>query len=169
MEISEQISQDVLAVIAQRVPRMSLLKQVEVLSFVMGEGIVAGDASQYLYYYARRQGYDIPPFPLAGCGEIRDFFADCDVTNVPEWYAKIGIGDEEYQHLHERTIVVVRNKENKRMAYLLEGKFHVQDKDFLPLFESGVAQKLGEVRLKELLQVLFAFLLQGDTDGRPLF
>ncbi len=163
------ISEDVVAVVASSVERMSLLRQVDLLSFVMGEGLVAGPASQYCYYYARRQGYDIPPFPLAGCGEIKEFFSDQGVSNVPEWYSKIGIDEKGYTCLHERTIVVVRDAHNRRMAYLLDGEYHTQDKDFLSLSESGVALRLGAQRLRGLLQVLFDFLVRGNSGGRPLF
>ena len=150
------ISEDVVAVVASSVERMSLLRQVDLLSFVMGEGLVAGPASQYCYYYARRQGYDIPPFPLAGCGEIKEFFSDQGVSNVPEWYSKIGIDEKGYTCLHERTIVAVRDAHNRRMAYF-------------SLSESGVALRLGEQRLRGLLQILFDFLVRGNSGGRPLF
>lgn len=160
---------DVIAVVSSSIKGMSLLRQVEVLSFVLGEGLVAGPAPHYLVYYARRQGYDIPPFPLAGCGEIKEFFADQGVENVPEWYAKIGIDEEGYAHLHERTLVVARNVHNQRMACLLDGEYHRQDKDFLPLAESGLALALGAQRLQALLGVLFDFLVRGNSGTRPLF
>ena len=88
---------------------------------------------------------------------------------MPEWYSKIGIDEEGYTCLHERTIVVVRDAPIGRMAYLLDGEYHTQDKDFLSLSESGVALRLGEQRLRGLLQILFGFLVRGNSGGRPLF
>ena len=58
-------------------------RALELLSFVLGDRAQVGDASRYLFAYARHRGYDLPPYLLAGCGEIRAFFADEGVRNVP--------------------------------------------------------------------------------------
>ena len=63
-------------------------RALELLSFVLGDRAQVGDASRYIFAYARHRGYDLPPYPLAGCGEIREFFADEGVRNVPDWYEK---------------------------------------------------------------------------------
>ena len=46
-----------------------------VLATIMEGHIEVGDASHYIYHFARKQGWDIPAYPLAGCGEIKRFFA----------------------------------------------------------------------------------------------
>ncbi len=63
-------------------------RALELLSFVLGDRAQVGDASRYIFAYARHRGYDLPPYPLAGCGEIRAFFADEGVRNVPDWYGR---------------------------------------------------------------------------------
>ena len=37
---------------------------------------------------ARHDGYNIPAYPMAGCGDVREFLSDEDVRNVPEWYER---------------------------------------------------------------------------------
>ena len=44
-------------------------RALELLSFVLGDRAQVGDASRYIFAYARHRGYDLPPYPLAGCGE----------------------------------------------------------------------------------------------------
>jgi|GEM_PF-1226158 len=87
---------------------------------VLGDHATVNDGPQYIYAYARHQGYDIPPYPLAGCGEIKQFFADNGVRNVPEWYGKIGISPETYKVLHEKRLIVVRNTRSQRKAFVVD-------------------------------------------------
>lgn len=91
-----------------------------VASLVLGDRVQVGNASRFIYHFARSQGYDIPPYPLSSSGEIRQFFADEGVENVPAWYAKIGVTDEEYARLHEFTLVSVRGRHSDRTAFLID-------------------------------------------------
>ena len=137
-------------------------RALELLSFVLGDRAQVGDASRYLFAYARHRGYDLPPYPLAGCGEIRAFFADEGVRNVPEWYErKLGVPPQLYAQLPARTIVAVRDAANRRRAFVLDSVRHAQDAGFAGLAESGLSRTLPPEGLAELLDAVMAFLL-GD-------
>ncbi len=99
----------------------------------LGDRVSVNDGPEYIYAYARQQGYNIPPYPLAGCGEIKEFFADNGVKNVPEWYGKIGISRETYRVLNEKNLIVVRNAGNKRKAFVINSWSKISDKDALRL------------------------------------
>ena len=139
------------------------------LSFVLGSRVQVGDASRYIYEHARRAGYDIPPYPLAGCGEIKEFFADEGVRNVPEWYClKLGVDSDEYAALPSQTAVVVRDHGNRRKAFFLDGVRYVQDAGFANLEESGLARVLSENELVVVIDRIMAFLLNEGAEGtRP--
>jgi len=100
---------------------------------VLGDRVSVNDGPEYIYTYARQQGYNIPPYPLAGCGEIKEFFADYGVKNVPEWYGKIGISLETYKVLHEKNLIVVRNAAHQRKAFPIESWGRLSDEDALKL------------------------------------
>ena len=53
--------------------RWSPHRMLDVLSYILGDRAQVGDASRYIFAYARHRGYGLPPYPLAGCGEIRAF------------------------------------------------------------------------------------------------
>lgn len=125
-------------------------------AIVLGDRVEVGDASQYVFHRARREGYDLPPFPLAGCGEIRRFFADEGVRNVPEWYAKLGIEGEEYARLHEKTLVSVRAATGERSVLLLDGLLYRQGSGFVRLEESGLIEHLDETSLARLMECVFS-------------
>lgn len=131
-------------------------------SKLLGDRLEAGDASQYIYHYARRQGYDLPPFPLAGCGEIKQFFFDEGVEDIPQWYERLGIVGEEYQRLHEKTIVAARRMDGKRLVLLLDGVLYNNAGLFESLEKSGFIQKAKpDVTAHVLKQVLLFIAEEG--------
>ena len=146
----------------------TLRSTVRTLSFYLGERAEVGDASAYIFQYARSQGYMIPPYPMAGNGEFKEFLADQQVRNIPEWYLKLGVDEEQYQRLNQQTIVVVRTRHFHRVALFLDGVFYKQGKGFLPLSESGVADKLDDERLRGLLNSIFDVLMADDTAWEPV-
>lgn len=148
--------------------RMTLRRLARVFSFYMGDRIEVGDASRYIFHYARSQGYKIPAYPLAGNGEIKQFFADQGVRNIPEWYEKLGVGREQYERLNQQTIVVVSNVRFKRKAFFLEGLLCKHDKGFYPLEESGVPLRLTDHQLEGLLEDIFAYLQSPIDDANVL-
>ncbi|WP_080797048.1 hypothetical protein [Arabiibacter massiliensis] len=138
----------------------------DLLSHLLGDRIQVGDASRYLFAHARRQGYDLPPYPLAGCGEIREFFADEGVRSVPEWYGrKLGVDGPAYEALPSQTILVARDRENRRKALLLDGIRYRDAAAFQNLADSGLARTFSEDDLDALLGLVLAFLLGELPDG----
>ncbi|WP_302392567.1 hypothetical protein [Eggerthella sinensis] len=135
----------------------------DLLSFVLGDRAQVGDASRYIFAYARHRGYDLPPYPLAGCGEIREFFADEGVCNVPEWYARtLGLDEAAYAKLPAQTIVVVRDRDNRRKAFFLDGIRYRNAAAFENLADSGLTRTLDEAELSALTTGMLAFLLGED-------
>lgn len=138
----------------------------DLISHLLGDRAQVGDASRYIFVYARHRGYDLPPYPLAGCGEIREFFADEGVRSVPEWYERtLGLDEAAYAKLPSQTIVVVRDHTNRRRAFFLDGIRYRDAATFENLTTSGLARTLSEAELAELLERMLAFLL-GEDEGR---
>ena len=136
----------------------------DLLSFVLGDRAQVGDASRYIFAYARHRGYDLPPYPLAGCGEIREFFADAGVRNVPEWYARtLGLDEAAYAKLPAQTIVAVRDRDNRRKAFFLDGIRYRNAAAFENLVDSGFSRTLSEDDLEALLSRVLAFLTGDDA------
>ena len=158
---------DVVAGIARLVElegeRWSPHRLLDVLSYILGDRAQVGDASRYIFAYARHRGYDLPPYPLAGCGEIRAFFADEGVRNVPEWYArKLGLDEAAYAELPSQTVVVARDLANRRKAFFLDGIRYRNAAAFENLADSGLARTLDEAELDDLLGRMLAFLTGSD-------
>lgn len=148
--------------------RWSPHRLLELLSFVLGDRAQVGDASRYIFAYARHRGYDLPPYPLAGCGEIRAFFADEGVRNVPEWYErKLGLDERAYAALPSQTVVVVRDRDNRRKAFFLDGIRYRNAAAFENLADSGFARTLDEAELDALLGRMLAFLTGSDAPDAP--
>lgn len=144
--------------------RWSPHRLLDVLSYILGVRAQVGDASRYIYAYARHRGYDLPPYPLAGCGEIREFFADEGVRNVPEWYErKLGLDEAAYASLPSQTVVVVRDRDNRRKAFFLDGIRYRNAAAFENLADSGFARTLDEAELDALLGRMLAFLTGADA------
>ena len=64
--------------------RLGTRRMLELLSLLLGERALVGDASRYVYEYGRRAGYSLPAYPLDGSGEFREFFAEEGVRNVQD-------------------------------------------------------------------------------------
>lgn len=138
----------------------------DLLSHALGDRIQVGDASRYLFAHARRQGYDLPPYPLAGCGEIREFFADEGVRSVPEWYdRKLGVAGPAYEALPSQTILVARDRANRRKAFFLDGIRYRDAAAFESLADSGLARTFSEEDLDALLGLVLEFLAGELGDG----
>jgi len=80
-------------------------------------------ADQYLYDYARSQGYYLPPYPLAGCGELRGFLADQGVRDIPSWYATIGVDAGLYAQLYRYDLLVAMDDRWWRQAIPLDARW----------------------------------------------
>lgn len=149
---AERLLENLIALMRSDGERWTVRRVAELAAAVLGDRVEVGDAAQYIFHRARREGYDLPPFPLAGCGEIRHFFADEGVKNVPAWYAKLGIEDEAYEHLHEKTLVSVRSSTGERSVFLLDGMLCRPDAGFVCLSKSGLIPRLTEETLLYLVE-----------------
>lgn len=127
-------------------------------SCMLGDRLEVGEASQYIYHYARRQGYDLPPIPFAGNGEFKQFLADEQVKDIPEWYARFGVSSAEYQHIYEKTLVAIRRMDGTRKIILLDGILYKQDFGFRTLEESGFVSKAHPAQVEAVLREVFDFL-----------
>lgn len=180
---SSEVVATAIELAARRAGAVDAADVARLVDALAGSRIEVGDASRYLIRYARQQGYDIPAYAFAGCGEIKQFFRDQGVRDVPGWYEKIGVPSGDVDRLYGRTMVVTRDFEHRRMAILLHGRYHDDRGRFLPLGESGLVEHLGgEPRvggghiepepgesLDDILRQVLAFLVRGDTGGRPIF
>ncbi len=143
---------------------LQLHRLFSLMSLSFADRVRVGNASQFLVWYARAEGYDIPPYPLSTSGEIRQFFKDEGVSDVPGWYAKIGFTPEEYATLHEHALVSVRRADGDRAAILLRDYVPNQP-DFVSLGASGLERLLAPDALARLLERIAAEAL-GESHDR---
>ena len=81
---------------------------------------------------------------------------------MPEWYAKWGIAGEDYERLHEKTLVAVSNAEGGHAVFLLDGVYYQQESGFEDLVKSGLYAALPLDVLTGLLHDIFGFLGFGE-------
>lgn len=78
------------------------------------------DGRMLIWDIARHDGYNIPAYPMAGCGDVREFLSDEDVRNVPEWYEHhLGIGRDVYDEMYRYELVMVRNQALWRRVFVV--------------------------------------------------
>lgn len=78
------------------------------------------DGRMLIWDIARHDGYNIPAYPMAGCGDVREFLSDEDVRNVPEWYERhLGIGRDVYDEMYRYELVMVRNRTLWRRVFVV--------------------------------------------------
>lgn len=97
---------------------------------------------------------DIPSYPLSTSGEIKQFFADEGVKNIPEWYEKIGVPVNDYNALQTMTAVAVRGRGTLRTLYLIKGDLTNNWLEFTTLERSGITKKLPGYQLAYLLEAI---------------
>lgn len=87
----------------------------------LGEDIaVFPDGRMLIWNLARHDGYNIPPYPMAGCGDVKEFLHDEGAANVPDWYEKhLGIDGETYEHIYLYELIMVRNTQRYRRVWLV--------------------------------------------------
>lgn len=142
---------------------LNLYRLVPLAALVLGDRVQVGNASRYVYHYAQSQGYEIPSYPLSSSGEIKQFFADEGVANIPEWYEKIGIPAQDYHMLQTMTAVAVRGRGAQRTLYLIKGDLTTNWLEFASLEQSGITKKLPGYQLAYLLEAIGKAALA--TDG----
>lgn len=146
---------------------LNLYRLVPLAALVLGDRVQVGNASRYVYYYAKSQGYDIPSYPLSTSGEIKQFFADEGVRNIPEWYEKIGVPAQDYHTLQTMTAVAVRGRGTLRTLYLIKGDLTNSWLEFTSLERSGITKKLPGYQLAYLLEAIGQAALVGTGEIAP--
>lgn len=144
---------------------------------VLGPAVTVCDASRYIYAYARQLGYDIPPYPLAGCGEIKEFFRSFGIASVPEFYERVGLGSDEYEQLADKTAVAVRNQCGKRKLLLVEVPFcrieqridMRREREIDAMARNALPSVLSPVAALDLVERMLEFLLADDADDPTVF
>lgn len=78
------------------------------------------DGRMLIWDIARHDGYTIPAYPMAGCGDVREFLADEGVCNVPQWYERhLGIDRAAYDAMYAFELVMVRNRALRRKVFVV--------------------------------------------------
>ena len=112
-------------------------RALELLSFVLGDRAQVGDASRYIFAYVR---------------------------NVPDWYGKkLGLDERAYEALPSQTVVVLRDRADRRKAFFLDGIRYRNAAAFENLVDSGFSRTLSEDDLEALLSRVLAFLTGDDA------
>lgn len=101
----------------------------DLLLAVLGDHAHIYDASTFIYTYARKQGYYIPSYPLDGISEIRSFFEEYGVEDIPGWYERIGVSRAVYEVLAQRRLLVVRDEQDRRKAFVMGIEGYVDDEE----------------------------------------
>ena len=77
------------------------------------------DGRMLIWGIARHDGYNIPEYPMAGCGDVREFLEDEGVRNVPDWYERhLGISRLPGSHRCVPAGVILRWSISGRAALL---------------------------------------------------
>ena len=101
---------------------------------------------------------------LAGGGWLCEILADEGVRNVPGWYARtLGLDEAADAKLPAQTIVVVRDRDNRRKAFFLDGIRYRNAAAFENLADSGLARTLDEAELSALMRQMPAFLTGAEA------
>ncbi len=78
------------------------------------------DGRMLIWNLARHDGYNIPPYPMAGCGDVKEFLHDEGAANVPDWYrSHLGMDRQTYDHIYQYELVMVRNRANFRRVWVI--------------------------------------------------
>lgn len=88
---------------------------------VLGDELaVYSDGRMLIWDIARHDGYRIPDYPMAGCGDVKEFLSDEGVRNVPDWYARyLGMERADYDEMYRHELVMVRNRALWRRVFVV--------------------------------------------------
>ena len=129
----------------------------------MGDDLVRfPDGRMLIWHIARHDGYRIPEYPMAGCGDVREFLADEGARNVPDWYrVHLGIDGPTYEQIWRYELVMVRNRALWRRVFLVPSG----------LTQAGAGDKAAMRRLAREVTSWLTFALgrQDGSDDPTLF
>ena len=113
-------------------PALANGRILRLLRACLGEDLaVFPDGRMLIWDIARHDGYNIPPYPMAGCGDVKEFLRDEDAHDVPSWYeGHLGIPRETYDEIYRYELVMVRNRARYRRVWLVASSTMV-DRDRL--------------------------------------
>lgn len=81
---------------------------------------VFADGRMLVWDIARHDGYNIPAYPMAGCGDIKEFLADEGAHDVPDWYrVHLGMDSGTYKDIYKYELVMVRNRLRFRRVWVV--------------------------------------------------
>ena len=72
-----------------------------------------------IWEVARHEGYTIPAYPMAGCGDVREFLADYGARDVPSWYEARGVARSVVADFYAWSCILVRNRDFWRRILLV--------------------------------------------------
>ncbi len=127
---------------------------------VLGDDMaVYPDGRMLIWDIARHDGYRIPDYPMAGCGDVKEFLSDEGVRNVPEWYEHhLGMSRSNYDEIYRYELVMVRNRSLWRRVFAVPSSVMAQ-KDATE----------GPLLAAELSWLQFALGRQTNRDDALLF
>lgn len=127
---------------------------------VLGEDLaVYPDGRMLIWDIARHDGYRIPDYPMAGCGDVKEFLHDEGARNVPEWYElHLGMGRADYDEIYRYELVMVRNRALWRRVFAVPSSVMAQ---------KGASG--GALLEAELAWLRFALGRATDRDDARLF
>lgn len=151
---------------AAREKAQKLREKLDVAADALGDRLTVGRASCYFVFRARSAGYDIPAYPFAGSGELKEFLHDQGVASVPEWYEGLGIGTSDFVALDAHALVSFQYEAGKFRVALFDGVSFVDDSRFCPLAGSAYLANAGYSSLDSLSCALDALVGEGTKgDG----
>lgn len=118
----------------------------------LGDSLTIHIADQFIFEYARKQGYHIPSYPYDPTSELRAFLAEYEVEDVRGWYARIGIPASSYELLGQRRLLVVRDDRYRRKA-----------------FEMSIEERITDDEQCRLVQRSIEFLLEPEHHDPTVF
>lgn len=78
------------------------------------------DGRMLVWDIARHDGYNIPAYPMAGCGDVKEFLADEGARDVPDWYrVHLGMDAATYDDIYKYELVMVRNRLRFRRVWMV--------------------------------------------------
>lgn len=110
----------------------------DALMRMLGPSLAIYDAPQFIFEYARKQGYHIPSYPYDPTSELRAFLAEYEVEDVRGWYARIGVDATSYEVLGQRRLLVVRDARYRRKAFLMSIEDRITDDELSRLVERTI-------------------------------
>ncbi len=142
---------------------VSPARLVRLVDEAMGEDLVRfPDGRMLIWHIARHDGYRIPDYPMAGCGDVKEFLADEGVRNVPGWYREhLGMDAQTYEQIWRYELVMVRNRALWRRVFLVPSG----------LTQAGPGDSAAMRRLTQEVASWLTFALgrQSDSEDPTLF